>query len=477
MSSVAPQRRERAFVMLWAIASVAHYDSPQPIGPWHFVSWASAALALCAPGSLVACLVLMGTGLVVMTRDLPAAANHVVVGLLVSVSVILAVLNWLWVRGRQFKRLGQSDTWLLQLQGPIALTLGVVYFFGAFHKLNAGFFDPATSCVGVILAQGFRLHGLAASLPSTLIPPLAWGVVLLEGVLAVLFFVPRLRIWGVLIGAAFHTLLAWAHFVDFSTYMLALYIAMLPASVFAGIGGKRSLELVVLGLVGYVAATVAIWTGTELVRGGLRANTVQVVGWMMAMAALSAGPMCRAARRWSDSPPAGTRLRYVLLMLPALATINGATIYLGFKSVANYSMFSNLRIEGGFTNHFLPARSVLLSPDIDELVEVVRFDVRVSTAATVPPSAEQLSRLRRQFRWLTEPFPVRIPRLELRRAVWLYAQGGVGVQVQYIENGIRRASTGITGDPKLAEPLSWTHRWLRAYRAVDPSPAASRCRW
>src|SRR6266704_2162953 len=72
-------------------------------------------------------------------------------------------------------------------------------------------------------------------------------------------------------------------------------------------------------------------------------------------------------RRWT-----GVALTW---LIPLIALGNGVTPYLGLKTVANYSMFSNLRTEGGQTNHLLiPAGQFFLAEYQTDLVRVVFLD-------------------------------------------------------------------------------------------------------
>jgi hypothetical protein len=72
------------------------------------------------------------------------------------------------------------------------------------------------------------------------------------------------------------------------------------------------------------------------------------------------------------SYPAGTlRIRHAsLAILPLLVVLNGAAPYLGLKTEGSFAMFSNLRTEGGVSNHFVVRKSLQLA-GYDDLVVVM----------------------------------------------------------------------------------------------------------
>jgi hypothetical protein len=69
--------------------------------------------------------------------------------------------------------------------------------------------------------------------------------------------------------------------------------------------------------------------------------------------------------------PTPVRTPVWLWLLPALVLINGLNPYLGLRTQLSFSMFSNLRTEGGRTNHLFMPRLITLQPYEDDLVEVI----------------------------------------------------------------------------------------------------------
>jgi hypothetical protein len=192
-------------------------------------------------------------------------------------------------------------------------------------------------------------------------------------------------------------------------------------------------------------------------------------------------PGCLAARACGIRWP-GWRLRpSVLLLVPLLAFTNGTAPYLGLKTVASYSMFSNLHTERGATNHLLPGLTALeVVPYQRDTVTVtaIRFPDHRVRLDPLDTALGGMTFLGRQSRWTSEKPPVLVPYLELRRTVRMWRDAGVGgVRLAYVHDGVARTVPDATADPELSAPLPWWQRHLTAFRAIDSGSGPDRCRW
>ena len=155
-----------------------------------------------------------------------------------------------------------------------------------------------------------------------------------------------------------------------------------------------------------------------------------------------------------------------LLLVPLLAFVNGASPYLGLKTVGVYSMFSNLHTERGVTNHLisgLPALNVV--PYERDTVTGVHTDAAVKRGMA-------------RTDWLEETPPVTVPLLEVRRVVALWQEEGLhGIRVEYLRDGVPRVAADAITDPVLSVRPSWWQRNLVAFRAIDSGLGANICRW
>lgn len=60
-----------------------------------------------------------------------------------------------------------------------------------------------------------------------------------------------------------------------------------------------------------------------------------------------------------------------LLVIPAIVFVNGTLPYLGLKTENSYAMFSNLRTEGGKTNHFIVPVSAQMFDYQKQVVQIL----------------------------------------------------------------------------------------------------------
>ena len=73
---------------------------------------------------------------------------------------------------------------------------------------------------------------------------------------------------------------------------------------------------------------------------------------------------------------------------------------------------------------------------------------------------------------------MRIPWIELRRAVLLWKDAGIpNISLRYVHGGVERKVSDAVADPELAGPLPWAQRRFLAFRAIELAEAPVRCRW
>lgn len=462
------------FATLFAMGLVFHYSDSQPLAALPVLL--AGLPALMFPGSMAAAGLVAAAGATVAALSLPAASNHLVLSLLVALALGAAALWALWAPTAKNPP-GFADRWLAAVRTPVGLVLLVVYLFTVFDKLNTAYFTPETSCGSELFGQLIWLNGFGDVVLSPAVGQVvAIATVVAEAVILGLLAVPRLRYWGVVLGVVFHSVLGLASFYDFATVVFAVYVLLVPTEAFA-VPGPRTTALRRLALTGFAAhvllSVVSSSAESPTSPIGLPWHTLLVLTWLVAV-----GPLMfvvvrgyRVARAAGAETP-GWRLRpVVLLVVPLLALANGLTPYLGLKTVANYSMFSNLHTEEGTTNHLLPGVTAM------QLTDYQRDTVTV-VGLEFPTRSGDMTALRRQARWMSEDPPVRIPWLELRRTVLLWQDAGIdGIRIAYVRDGPPRVVDDATADPVLAAPMPWWQRHLLAFRAVDSGWGPHACRW
>jgi hypothetical protein len=480
-----PDTQFRWFVTLWVMAFTFHYFAQLPVDVWPILLVAIPCLI--APSSVAAFTLFLLVGAVVVWTKLPAASNHLVIGILVHAAFALSAAAILWGRRRVSTHRTDSTfraTWIETVRAPVALTLLVVYFFVIFHKLNKSFFHPEVSCSGTLLSQLVRLQGLdVGPMPDGVVLASAYLTVFVEALILFLLAVRRYRRWGVLLGVAFHATLAMANFYDFATFVFAIYVILLPPEATARVPRPEMWRRAALlgwtasGLVGFAAW----WSDSIDSPLGLRWHTLQVVTWFLAVGPLMV-PLLRTsfATHPTDRPAPRLTFRPVwLVLLPVLAFVNGMTPYLGIKTVANYSMFSNLRTEEGRTNHLLQGvENLEITNRLHDTVDVLELDLPDRPKRWWSPRLSAAHRLRRQTRWAREDAHIRVPWLELRRAALLWKDAGWrDIRIRYVHGGVDRVVLDATMDGELVEPLPWLTRRLVAFREIERGDRPVRCRW
>ncbi|HTO44825.1 MAG TPA: hypothetical protein VML56_12175, partial [Burkholderiales bacterium] len=153
------------FVWLLAISSIWHYTSSadeisshwfryDPLGtPLIFLSISTALIAATAPNKTGALLLFAVGQLVAIGARFPRVADHQVMELLLSLSIVLTYCYTAFSR----RTIKIATTEMFALYSPIGRWLLIImYFYGTFHKINAGFLSPQSSCALPFL-NGFPL--------------------------------------------------------------------------------------------------------------------------------------------------------------------------------------------------------------------------------------------------------------------------------------------------------------------------------
>jgi hypothetical protein len=241
---------------------------------------------------------------------------------------------------------------------PVARTLLLVmYGFGIFHKINHDFVNPAVSC--------------AVELWRTMPPPLVWldnttmhylaifGTFIAEAVIMVLLVTPRFRHFGIGAGICFHVLLAlsgFAMYPAFSTLAVTLHTMFLSPAAALQIKNSRLHQFINQYIKGIAGVTFVLSAFFLIALAALLRdfNSVGLLWLVLMIAPLFA--VIFYDRPQKKSEEAGiffwSRLPW-LNLIGLLFFLNCIAPYLGLKTAQTMNMFSNLRLEGGISNHLI----------------------------------------------------------------------------------------------------------------------------
>lgn len=346
--------RRTIFAICFALFSVFHFGNYAtaygrfPPG-WDQVLLLGAAIfTFFKPHSNRALFLLMLVSLISAWVQAPAQSNHTItrnfllLGYWLSFAVAMA---------RNLRPEAIFANFAVAGQGVLI----VMYVFGIFHKINADFLNPVTSCATALwrtmpwplpLLQGPALDSATI-----------YGTFVAEGAIMLALLVPRCRHWGVAAGIAFHLLLAlsaYAMYIAFTVLSIAMHTLFLSDRAAMRILGSPEMSAIrvrlrdpaylVCALVLLLALGVAAFRGHYGVASLLALPVVLPFCWLVV----------RYGRDENSAPTSRNRAAWTVGAITfALFFANCAMPYFGLKSAQALNMFANLRLEGGVSNHVI----------------------------------------------------------------------------------------------------------------------------
>ncbi|MCC7237873.1 MAG: hypothetical protein IT163_21380 [Bryobacterales bacterium] len=345
-----------AFSFLWAGALLAHqvFYGVAAATVWDALLTAAALAVMASPGTAWGLPVLCAAHGAAVWQTMPDAPNHWFFSGLVSLGVVLA---WAAARGRR-------DAVASGLPGLARWCLAAVYFFTGFHKLNTSYFTPGLSCGELLYGQ------LRKAVP--VLPEADWagmagagvGAGMELGLAVALAAWPGGRRRVALAGVLFHTALGLMRYRRFSLIAFALLAVAAPEV------GDRLTEWARRWIPAWArrAGAAVAWSGAAMVlaaalgmKGPWRwmaahvGEPGEILGFVPAAVVLAACAGSVAWRgRWGNVQ-AGPAWSFPKAAWPALALmlLSGAAPYLGLQTLNAFAMYSNLRTEGGRSNHLV----------------------------------------------------------------------------------------------------------------------------
>ena len=456
------------FVWLWAAATLSHMASySEPLRPLTAVMVALAFAVLFGIYRVAAFFLLLVAHLAYVYGKLPHVPNHSILAACIDLT-ILSAAAWMLIGKRSF--VFDTST-LYRVFAPIVrIELLVLYFFVVFHKLNTGFFDPEYSCAAFMY---LRLAGEYPVLPSDTWARMfvIYSTMAIEAAIPIMLVVRSLRVAGLFLAFVFHFALAMDPgdvVFNFSAMLLALFFLFLPET-FSDLLSSALLPLRrwwadarPLSPAWLVGRTIAYLIAPALVTvlifrtdipTGLTYETSRAV-WV-AYAAFALIMFTTALLRDRVDLESARQLLAVpapaLLVFPLFMVFNGVLPYLGAKTETSFAMYSNLRTEGGVSNHWLMPPSMQIWDYQRDLVRVRRTSER---------AVQRIAN--RGFQW---------PYFEFR---WMMRQYP-NASVTYERNGVVRTVNRVADDPELMDGDAPFMRKLFKFRPVPIDWTRPRC--
>lgn len=381
-----------------------------------FLMFSLACLVCLRPGSPLRLLCLAVVQVLIAFTKMPWLTNHTIVNTVANLTLVATLLPVLFHRPRRLAswqvdvvpsddvdlRQQYGAAWVQYFAPLLRAELLIVYGWASFHKLNRDWFDPEQSCAVIFWDRMVRFtpwtQGLGAL--GFCMPYVALGI---EILLPVLLARRRWRLAGILTGLCFHVLLGCVGFYRFSAIVTALYCLFLPDWVVDAVDERwAALQLrwsrsqfwlahcissrcrQWLSVLIAIAAIVVLLRFPMsfpqppllLVREQIQS---QRIGWSLLFQGLwlaaTTGTFAMLLvvlrhYRFNEDRPQRVRVPGWLWIFPFLTMLNGASPYLGIKTEASFSMFSNLRTVGAQSNHLLIRVPMALLSEGTDLVEV-----------------------------------------------------------------------------------------------------------
>lgn len=458
------------FTVGWALAAWVHLmgNTRGDIDLPHVALLAGVALVLARPLRLGGLVVLSLTVLWTAWDEAPVLSNHWTLVSLISVGLLVvaavATVEAVRTSDRRSDRAHLVQARLVAWFIPTARwTFLAFYLFASFDKLNAAFFDPAVSCAVWFLDESLTSIGLGG-LGVQDASPVQWVVIVATAAIELsipwLLMVRRTRVAAVVLAVAFHAALSIdrAHqIVDFSSLVTVVYLTFLPAGFFTrlvdrvhvvvhGIGDRYGIRARALHGAGVAAAVLAGLAAELGIPQFTSSRTLVWWLWQPAVVALLV-VLVSYARRQPDGPPTPLgRPPAWILVVPAIAVVNGLLPYLEVRTAGSWNMYANLRVVDGDSNHFVIRRGLPLTDEHRHLIEIVASsDVGLQQYAL-----QGLALTRTQLR--------------------IYVVDHPDVAVTYRYQGDLIESPRAGDDPFLNEPVSLLREKFQVFRAVTIDP-------
>jgi hypothetical protein len=459
------------FAPMWALATLCHVTNLAAGGLPEPLLAIPAVAFLLKPRSVPTFVVFVTLQAIEILVFQPCVGSHWLFSLFVALAILLT-----WSRLAFADGIHVDPGRLVDGFAPaVRLSLCLLYFYAVLHKLNWSFLDPSVSCAAAFPMSIWpnRIFGAAC----------AWSTLAVEMAIPLLLMWRRSRAFGLMLALGFHLVLSLAFYVGFASMLFAVFSLFLPDNtpeLVENWWARSSLRE--RRAVTVVRAFAARWSP----RGRAALYSAVIV---MAIASRLARPLWFAVflllyliwavtgailvRTYAAAIfPLRRRFQYahgfwkssfaLLYVVPILMLVNGASPYLGLKTESTFSMFSNLRTEGGVTNHLF----------IPESWQLANFQRDVVTL--VESSDPRMNHL----------IGHEVPLVELRSLIAGRPFEGLGVRsfyrptearprtsrLVYVRNGSRVVVDDVASDLELSTPPPFWLRQVLAFHIVRPAP-------
>lgn len=382
--------RQAVFGFVWGLAHFVD-EFRQPVRPFedplqgllHILVFAFAASLMIRPSSTKRLALLAGANVIVAATQMPQMPNHNMILFMCDIG-LLAVLAH-----ADFSRKRELATWWQGVEPFLRAALLITYGSATFAKFNSAWFNPVVSCATSMPAEEFAF--LPFDIPWTTFWFMPFMVAGAEVIVSLAPLNRKLRPYALPFAFVFHTTLSLtpvSNGLGFTFILLALLTLYLPEDAStdlynrgvkfqAAIKKNGTLPLFAYGFVITSALLAilswfAVWQEVfSFVRYIPALLLLIVFGGVISIWSLK-------YRNSEQVRPAVGAKTWVQVLVLSLVALNSLAPYLGVKTNATMTMFSNLKIEGGTTNHLIMPRLPMetMADDLVKVLESSNPDVR-----------------------------------------------------------------------------------------------------
>jgi hypothetical protein len=388
-SSPSGELHFKIFAWLWAVASLFHMAHSSLFDKQlNYALLTLSALWVIYRPSLQSFIVLILLQLFDAFYRMPMITNHWIFTAFVNLTILQVFILEI-IEQKSFHISG--GLLLKQFTPVVRIEVIILYFFAVFHKLNAGFFAPDSSCAtDLLIAQNIDS---IVPLSPRLIAFNAYFTLIIELMIPVLLCFRSTRNLGMLIGFFFHCVLSYSSynaFYDFSSMIFAVYILFAASDIdnhitetFSRIkkirifnafqGNTYSLHKLVLRSLLILISLVVIYILNKKL-DTIREFHLYFFWTLYSLFVIFCFVRYMIKRKREESHrdlPTFRIMRWSYYLIPIIVFMNGLSPYIGLKTENSYSMFSNLRTEGGVSNHFIIPATFQIFDYQKNVVEII----------------------------------------------------------------------------------------------------------
>ena len=303
---------------------------------------------------------------------IPMINNHSTLFAALGVALLVSLAS------NRFSPKGDIQNWFARSEPFLRLVFLMGYGSAAIAKLNAGFFDSTVSCANSMAKEVYAWFPL-------ILPIFDWTVLPYIVAAAELFVFVGLifkvtRPWAISIAVLFHFALS----LNLSSAALAfnpalfatlpLFLTQKATDNLVVVGRTiqnritRHLRSFQIGVVAFIVIAYAFFFLVPLSNLQYYSRFLITTIFSLTMIAILIG----SSLGWRKESLSDrlTKVPGILAWVTvAVLALNSASPYLGGKTGSTFTMYSNLKVEGGVSNHFLIPRLPIKTQQ-DDLVEI-----------------------------------------------------------------------------------------------------------